>query len=513
MTIDFQKSLKSLAEQGEKSFMAGAQWRVLRALGQLESTTSLDIDRFVVYQILHPSRTVEVILPVEFKGKIYICLGMRAWFDNGKLHKKGEIVKGGIRFLSVEEETQGRIISIADEKKARQSALDDVMALGLEMLAKNSGTNFRKRVLEEGGLIKKRRSLKDLDIVGGSKGVIIAPRSLHLPDHNQFVKRALEVFGYKLGLLQIVGWDRDVPAGDIGTTGKVKGSSVLDGFVDGYQKAIKNLGVKMKRNLVVAVLTGKTSDDRYLGNPARATATGFGTVEALKAWAKTKGKKLKDLIVVFDGAGNAARPAATFLVNYGIKVVGMTDSRSVIMVKEGFKPRDLQEIGRIKAKRGSLAQWARGKKGVKAIAEKREDLDKGKVRLWQDSGMNVLFVSSDAMIINNKNVCFLPEGSLVVDGANGPVTPKAEMQLPKRKIDHLTGSFANSGGVIGSLIEWAGNVGNFAVNKKKSEKYIAHCLRSNFEEMNKLVKKGIVDSLADAFYYMAMERYVRKWMR
>ena len=126
--------------------------------------------------------------------------------------------------------------------------------------------------------------------------------------------------------------------------------------------------------------------------------------------------------------------------------------------------------------------------------------------------MKVLFVSSDAMIINSKNVSLLPKDILIVDGANGPVTPKAELQLPKHNIDHLTGSYANSGGVIGSLIEWAANVGNLKITEKQSREYINYCMKANFKEMKKMVDKKTVSSLADAFYYMAMERYLKNWL-
>jgi len=499
--------------------LAGAQWRVLQALNQInKANLELAIDEPSIYKIIYPSRLLEVTLPVEFKGKTYMCLGFRAWFDNGLLHKPGQIVKGGIRFLSVEPKRERNFFSIANEIKARKLALDDVMALGLEMLAKNSGTNFARHVLIGFGLAKKNHLLAELDLAGGAKGVIVAPRSLHEADHNEFTQKALAVFGYKLGIAGMVGWDKDVPAGDIGTTGKVGNNSVLDSFVDGYARALKDLGIKMRRNLIVGVITGKTANKKYLGNPARATSTGLGTVEALKVWAESKKIKINDLRVVFDGAGNAALPAAKFLVNSGISVVGMTDSRSAIYIKNGLSLHDLEEISRFKAERKSLADWSNwtnksylGKS--KELVKKAGSLEKAKVQVWQKSGINVLFVSSDAMIINAGNVAALPKDILIVDGANGPVTPIAEKKLASKNIDHLTGSFANSGGVIGSLIEWSANVGNFSVSKDKAEEYIRFCIRSNFRVMKNLVDKGVVESLADAFYYVAMERYLRMWVK
>ena len=150
------KSLSLLANQAEHSFLAGAQWRVLRALKQISITHHLlPITHSSIYQILHPSRLVEVVLPLEFKKKTYLCMGFRAWFDNGKIHKPGQIVKGGIRFLSVKPKIEGKTLTIADENTARELAMDDVSALGLEMLAKNSGTGFAKNILGHFNLTKK----------------------------------------------------------------------------------------------------------------------------------------------------------------------------------------------------------------------------------------------------------------------------------------------------------------------------------------------------------------------
>ncbi|AKM79215.1 MAG: Glutamate dehydrogenase [Candidatus Beckwithbacteria bacterium GW2011_GWB1_47_15] len=497
------KTLTDLKKQAEQSFLAGAQFRVLKALTQIaRDDKKIKLNQAVTSRILYPSFTAELSFPVTFKGVTYMIMGLRSWFDDAKPFKPGQIVKGGIRYLGVEG-LGDKVKTIKDIDAARQLALDDVFALGLEMLVKNSGVNFSK-VLKHSGFTKKHPRAKGLAVRGGSKGVLIGPRSSYLPDHNQFVWKVLAEFGYQLGLKGVVGWDRDVPAGDIATTGKVAGHSVMDGFVDGYARAVKDLKLKMPRNLVVGVITGKTPDRKYLGNKARAAATGFGTAVALKAWMEDKKIKPSELKVVFDGAGNAALPAASLLVSQGIQVLGLTDSRSVILKPDGLTVKDLAQIGQTKAKRGSLSDWAKTQKGkVKVLA--------GKEKLWSQSGMNVLFVSSQERVVNRHNVKFLPRNLLIVDGANGPVTPLAEEILPKMGIDHLTGSFANSGGVAGSLIEWAANVARTSVNQKDSQTMIEWSIRTTYKQMRQLIKKGTVNSLADAFYYLAVKRIIERY--
>lgn len=496
---NFSFRLQELKEQAEDSFLPGAQFRVLQALSQLK------VPEVLIQSILHPSFTAEFRFPVMFKGKTYMCLGFRSWFDDGRPYSPGHIVKGGIRYLGVEG-TGDSVQAIQDEEGARKLALDDAFALGLEMLAKNSGVYF-DRLLRTSGLVKRYPILKTLRVRGGSKGIIIGPRSSHLPDHNEFVRAVLERYGYSLGLKGIVGWDRDVPAGDIATTGTVSGSSVLDGFVDGYSRALQDLNVRMSKNLIAGVITGKTADKRYLGNAARSGATGFGTVEALRVWAQDKKKKIEDLRVVFDGSGNVALGGVKLLIKEGIKVLGLTDSRTVVFNRLGFTQKDVEEIGTAKSKRQSLGEWAKSRKGAVQVVH-GASLAESKVSLWKESKMDVLFLSSAERIINKTNVGQLPEGILIIDGANGPVTPMAEEVLPKKNIDHLPGSFSNSGGVTGSLIEWAANIANIDIPKAKAEEMIRLDIRLTFKEMKALVRKRVVHSLVDAFYYLATKRVV-----
>ena len=54
------KQLADLKEQGEESFLAGAQFRVLKALAQI------GVDEELVRRILQPSFTAEMNFPVGF---------------------------------------------------------------------------------------------------------------------------------------------------------------------------------------------------------------------------------------------------------------------------------------------------------------------------------------------------------------------------------------------------------------------------------------------------------------
>lgn len=498
--------LEQLAYDAEESFLPGAQYRLLLALNQVAKThPELEINREMAEKLITPSREASLTLPVDFKGKTYLCYAARAHFDDGQEPPEGHIRKGGIRYLETDGIERDSRVAISNPEGALALMEEDVGALGLEMLAKNAGAAFPD-LMKATDIPELVSVLKELDVIGGAKGVIVGPRNPHLPDHNEFIAEALRQYGYVFTKEGLIGWDRDVPAGDIGTTGTVNGKSVMDFLVEGHHEALHDMITNLPLHKVQAVVTGKSLE--YGGNPARATATGFGTVEALKVWAEERGRELRGLKVVFDGAGNAAGPAAKRLIQEGIKVLGMTDTRSVIYCPDGLTEEDIDTIAKIKEKRGSLADFVQQTESrVKVISR---DLEEAKKKLWQESQMDVLFASSAERVINMQNVNSLPDGCLIVDGANGPVTPLAEKHLIEKNIDHLTGSFANAGGVMCSLIEWAANVAGIKVTAEQAEEAIRFVIRRNFEEMDRLVKAGVVKSLTEAFYFMAMERFVRK---
>ncbi|MBM3282695.1 Glu/Leu/Phe/Val dehydrogenase [Candidatus Gottesmanbacteria bacterium] len=506
------KRLRALERAGEKEFLAGARWRALHAYEQVaKDHPELNLGPEMADRIVTPSQETYIPLEVEYKGEIYHCLAARAWFDDWLQHPDGHIRKGGIRYVSVKEIKEGRLHRIANEKAAEKLMKDDVKALGLEMLLKNFGVNFKDFIQASGITALAPEIMEQLDVIGGAKGVIVGPRDLHEPDHQDFIKAVLKEYAKQMTLRGVVGSRKDVPAGDIGTTT----AGAMDAFVEGHRLGLKG---EIPENEILATVTGKNVGNG--GNEARATATAFGTKEALMLWAKRKAEKagisveavLQSLRVVFDGAGNAALPAAKALAEMGVKVVGMTDTKSAIYCESGLTVEDIDGIERTKEKRGSLAKFAAAQDlgRITTIAKSEAEIEDGKRWLWnkENSGMNVLFASSAERIINESNVEAIPNDCLIIDGANGPVTPKAEKRLIEKGIEHFTGSYANAGGVIASLVEWAANMADIKVSKKQTEAAIKYVMKRNFEEMYALVESGRVASLAEAFYFLAMERIV-----
>ena len=85
----------------------------------------------------------------------------------------------------------------------------------------------------------------------------------------------------------------------------------------------------------------------YGGSLARKEATGFGLIYFMREMLKANNMTLENKKVSISGSGNVAIYAAQKAIEYGAKVVAMSDSNGCIYDEMGI---DLDEIKRIKEK-------------------------------------------------------------------------------------------------------------------------------------------------------------------
>ena len=113
----------------------------------------------------------------------------------------------------------------------------------------------------------------------------------------------------------------DVPAGDIGV-----GAREI-GYLFGQYKKIKNA-------FEAGVLTGKGLE--YGGSLARKEATGFGLIYFMREMLKANNQSFENKTVTISGSGNVAIYAAQKVMEYGAKVVAMSDSNGCIYDENGI---------------------------------------------------------------------------------------------------------------------------------------------------------------------------------
>lgn len=191
----------------------------------------------------------------------------------------------------------------------------------------------------------------------------------------------------------------------------------------------------------LAVVTGKP--DNKGGSPGRAESTGRGVFIALKKAASHKNIKLKGATAAIQGFGNVGRPPAKFLHDAGVKVVAITDASGGI-----YNPNGLNVDAVMEHVETTGAGFLKGFEGGRDIT------NDGIFAL--DVDFLVLAALENAIDRNAYSV----KAKVIVEGANGPVTPEGD-RIVTRKGTFITPDIStNMGGVFVSYLEWVQNLKN-----------------------------------------------------
>jgi glutamate dehydrogenase (NAD(P)+) len=251
---------------------------------------------------------------------------------------------------------------------------------------------------------------------GGAKGgVICDPKRLSRRELERMTRR------YTSEIINEIGPERDIPAPDVGTDGRV-----MAWIFDTYSMN--------KGHSVLGVVTGKPLT--IGGSLGRTEATARGALYVLRAAARKQELRLNEARVAVQGFGNVGRYLARFLAQEGATVVAISDSGGGLYKADGI---DVEAAWAHKQETGSLA----GLRGTEAISN--DDL------LLLD--VDVLAPCALEQVITESNADKV-KASIIVEGANGPVTPAGDEILEQRGVIVLPDILANAGGVIVSYFEW-----------------------------------------------------------
>ena len=169
-----------------------------------------------------------------------------------------------------------------------------------------------------------KNALTGLPLGGGKGGSDFDPKQ----KSQQEIKRFCQSFMTEL--YRFLHPSTDVPAGDIGVGGREIG------YLMGQYKRITNRHGE-------GVLTGKSVN--IGGSYIRPEATGYGLVYIAKLAIQDKfGEDLKGKVCAVSGSGNVSQFACQKLLEFGAKVVTVSDSNGVLFFGEGMTREDLEVI-------------------------------------------------------------------------------------------------------------------------------------------------------------------------
>jgi glutamate dehydrogenase (NAD(P)+) len=259
----------------------------------------------------------------------------------------------------------------------------------------------------------------DIPYGGAKGGVTCNPREMSTGEIERLMR------AYTQAMSDVFGPDQDIPAPDMGT-----GPREMAWLMDQYSR---NKGMT-----VSAVVTGKPLV--MGGSLGRTEATGRGVmVTALAAMEKLKINPYKATCAV-QGFGNVGSWASRLLEERGLKILAISDLHGAYYNENGI---DLvKAIAHRDANKGSLDTFD----AVQKITN--EELLTLPVDLLVPAATEDVITSSNAKKIQAK---------LIVEGANGPTSSKADSIIYEKGISVVPDILANAGGVTVSYFEWVQN--------------------------------------------------------
>ena len=171
-------------------------------------------------------------------------------------------------------------------------------------------------------------------------------------------------------------------------------------------------------------------------------ATGFGLAECAEVACPYAGINLDGARVALHGFGNVGGAAARSLLKRGAIIVAVVDRRGGVFDAGGL---DLDKLFALRSQRGSVADY-------KTVYAKGVALEPEEVISVE---CDILVPAATPDVINAANQASI-KAKMVLQGANIPVTGKAEELLARRGVLSVPDFIANAGGVIMAAAEYAG---------------------------------------------------------
>ena len=252
---------------------------------------------------------------------------------------------------------------------------------------------------------------------GGAKGgVTVDPKLLTPRELERLTRR------FTAELLPIIGPEKDIPAPDVGTN-----AQVMAWMMDAYSSY---MGYS-----VPGVVTGKPLS--IGGSAGREEATGRGVAIVTREMARRTGLTLSGASVVIQGFGNVGGATAQILdEEFGCRIVGVSDARGAYYNPRGF---DVQKLIASAPVHGSLPAEIEGEKVAPAE--------------FLSLPCDILIPAALENQITQSNAAQI-RPKMIVEAANGPTTPAADVILRDNGVTVVPDILANAGGVTVSYFEW-----------------------------------------------------------
>jgi glutamate dehydrogenase (NAD(P)+) len=320
-----------------------------------------------------------------------------------------------------------------------------------------------------------KTALADLPFGGGKGGIVCDTKKLNELELENLSR------GYIRAAAKFMGPYTDILAPDVYTN-----PQIMAWMVDEYSEI-------MGRNEFAAA-TGKPLE--VWGSQGRNDSTAMGAMYVMREAAKHVKINPKTATVAIQGFGNAGNFA--FMLSkkmFGSRVVAVSDSQGAIYSKNGL---DYKKVVEAKERRHTVQAYPDAQKIT------NEELLALDVDVLIPAAMENQVTKSNADNVKAK---------ILLELANGPVTPEADKILAERKVFDLPDFLVNAGGVIGSYFEWLQNISGYYWKAdevyRKLDEIMTRSFRDVMERQAEYTKAGKHISTRTAAYTISVDRVAK----
>jgi glutamate dehydrogenase/leucine dehydrogenase len=304
---------------------------------------------------------------------------------------------------------------------------------------------------------------------GGGKGGIVIDPDQYSESELERVTRA-----FATELRPLIGEDRDIPAPDVNT-----GQREMSWIKDTYET--------LENTTEPGVITGKALESG--GSEGRVEATGRSVSIVTREAFDYLDRDIEGATVAVQGYGNAGSIAAKLIEDQGADIVAVSDSSGAVYNSEGLDARAVKDF---KNETGSVS----GYEGATQELTNEE----------------LLTLDVDVLVpaaLENAIDADLAEdvrADVIVEAANGPLTPDADDVLADRDVHVFPDILANAGGVTVSYFEWVQNRQRFAWTEQRVNEELERIVTEAFEDLTTAYEQHATPNFRTAMYVVSIQR-------
>ena len=315
-----------------------------------------------------------------------------------------------------------------------------------------------------------KTALVDIPYGGGKGGISVNPSTLSELELERLSRRFFRAIN------PIIGVNRDIPAPDVNTN-----PQIMAWFMDEYG---------MINGHTPGIVTGKPIE--LGGSLGRNAATGKGTAIIARETANLLNMDLEGASVVIQGFGNVGSFAGRFLNEMGSKIIAVSDVNGGLYDPDGL---DIASLIDYNNKNGTIKGFSQGD------SVSNEDI--------LNIECDFLIPAALGGVIHKMNVEKL-NCRVIIEAANGPVTPPADDILFKKGVYVIPDILTNAGGVTVSYFEWVQNLQQFQWTEEEVNDKLENKMVAAFNEVSSMMKSKKT-SMRMAAFAVAIDRVAKSF--